>query len=99
VYGPPRLTRVLQAGLFLAVLVCLRVQYYQGAEHGRSRHREASRLQADVQAGLSCEELGTRHAPALYPDAHLLAERLRMLQHAGMGPYADTITAGTRVRK
>src|SRR5262249_47368315 len=87
-YGSPRLTRVLQVGLCVAVLVCLRVQYYQGAEHGRGWHDQANQLQADIQAGLSCGELGAKHAPAVSPDAHVLADRLRRLQHAGMGPYA-----------
>jgi hypothetical protein len=88
-------SRLVPALLFLAMLLLLPVNTYEGwcGWCGGRKHRELlAAVEKDIQAGLSPAELSAKWTHRLYTPLDPIEGRLEMMQRKGVGPYRTVRT-------
>jgi hypothetical protein len=87
-YGPPAVRPRVQAALcaFAGLLFLLNVPV--AFKYGGSQYRIKAGFERDLRDGVPVYLLVKRHTPAIHPNQDVLAESLRLLRRAGVGPFA-----------
>jgi hypothetical protein len=94
-YGPPDARRLVQMSLFTVTCMLVPLSWQETVSRGESHGEEMAKVEEDITAGTSPSVLAERHAGFLYgvqdddpKRVERVAELLRMLQQAGIGPFA-----------
>jgi hypothetical protein len=88
-YGPPRLTRAVQAALLVLSIYCIPANYRAGMFFVHWMRDSMDQAEADVDAGYSRLEIARRNREnLLHWDEKNLGIRIGMLRDAGIGPFA-----------
>lgn len=91
-YGGRGFGRLLQGSLLALLLAALPFNVRDGLDQGRERREALEGFARDVRAGAPLHEVAERHAHDVYwhggtASRKEFADRLAVLQEAGMGPY------------
>jgi hypothetical protein len=86
-YGARTRARLVEMTLFVAACVIFVANTRSGLDYARYRDAAADLLLTDIAAGVPASALGQRYASLIYPDAHLMEQRLEMMRVAQVGPY------------
>jgi hypothetical protein len=84
----PALGRAIQVAFCASSVLLYPGNFAHGIEDGRARRERTEDLRKDLEAGLTIPEIAVRRAGQVYPTAQTLQERLFMLRHARVGPFA-----------
>jgi hypothetical protein len=87
-YGGPRTRPLVTWGLFLAAVALLPWNTQDGLRVAERHRQVGAAFLADVEAGLSPEQLAARYTPQLHFHQDELRKLLIQLREARLGPYA-----------
>jgi hypothetical protein len=85
--------RAVHAALFGLACAAYSLNVQHAVAYGRARRAQADRLIEDVRAGVPPGAVARRHWREFYPQAAIMARRLRMLEAAAQGPYRGLAAA------
>ena len=88
-FGPRRLGALAQAAVAVTLAALVPHHVEHGQAYGNVRQRVARKLQADVDAGRSVEDLARDHYRWAYPSLPDYAQRLSLLEQAGLPPFHE----------
>jgi hypothetical protein len=88
-YGATNVRRLIQMALFTVICMLAPLSWQETLQRGAAHGQQMTAVEADVAAGTSPTVLAERYGSFLYdPDRpESLAAFLRMLHHAGIGPF------------
>ena len=89
VYGPPRVRKLIHAGLLAISCITLPTGTRAGLEYGHRARSAELRVEQAVKSRTLSPELMARLCPAIHPDPVGAYSCLEMLREARMGPFAN----------
>ncbi len=92
---PPRIGRIMEAALCLAMVVMLHFDFVDAIPHAIERRNDVALFKQELAKGQSSQRLAEHHRFTLYPLVEHTAPGLEMMRQAHMGPFRNQSTRGS----
>ncbi len=87
IYGPPKISSSLRAGLFTVACIALWPNMQSGIDYGLDLRHHLGSFERDMKAGIPSYLLINRYAPYLHVHQDILIDYMPMLREAGVGQF------------